>query len=84
MHGPSMRWDVRENIEPFRYASAANSWPSAFSPLRARKKQPGVARRESKTGAFETSKSLSQKTSPPTKSAISPAVKVIISYLQSL
>ena len=84
MHGPSIRSDVRENIAPFRYASAANSCPSAFSPLRAKKKQPGVAERESKTGAFDTSKSLSHNSSPPTNSAISPAVNVIIFYLQSL
>ena len=40
--------------------------------------QPGVANRESNTGALETNKSLSQCSSPPTNKAISPAVKVII------
>ena len=42
--------------------------------------QPGVAKRESNTGAFETNKSLSQCISPPTNKAISPAVKVITFY----
>ena len=45
----------------------------------AKKMQPGVAKRESKTGALDTNKSLSQCSSPPTNNAISPAVNVIIS-----
>ena len=79
MQGPSIRWVVSENIAPARYASAAKSWPSTVSPLSAKKMQPGVARRESNTGAFDTNKSLSQCNSPPTNKAISAAVKVIIS-----
>ena len=72
-----MRRVVSENIAPARYASAAKSCPSTTSPFNAKKMQPGVALRESKTGAFETSKSLSQWTSPPTNRPISPAVNVI-------
>ena len=77
MHGPSIRWVVSENIAPARYASAAKSCPSTFSPFSAKKMQPGVAKRESNTGALDTNKSLSQCSWPPTNKAISAAVKVI-------
>ena len=79
----SLTWrSVRLNTAPCLLASVTKSWPSTFSPLRARNSEPLPHLRESTSTEPVTTIFASPCRTPPVMRAISLAFNVITQHLQ--